>query len=228
MDKFLEARREKRRKIDDCKMALQNVRSSSLEDISQVKWHEEDVLALLVAKYGYSTVEIGRYALQHFPPKSFIPNATKTGLGVIPLVINAGIPENEAEQFVELLSACENFLAFNLNSVLEENSKKTGVPYIPLTPPAHLIEDGCVPCGSELGTHNNTSAVSIFAITGHVNATKVRWRCTGCGLNYNYSMYGSTECGYSFYKKPRPLIEASNVTFVEQIVCNYQIQNTCF
>ncbi|CAB4029260.1 Hypothetical predicted protein, partial [Paramuricea clavata] len=227
MKKFLEARREKKRRIDECWVALNTVRSSSLNDIVQAKWQEEDILAFLSAKYGHSTVEIGRYALKNFPPNELCPRATNstTELGVLSTIINAGVPQNEAKQFIELLSECENFLSFTMSKALEENSKKLSVPRpsILLTPPNKLIDDGCLVCSSTLAMHNNSCAVTIFTITGPVRAMKVCWKCTNCGLNYNYSMYGSTEAGYKFYKDARPLIEASNVTYVERMVCNYQI-----
>ena len=226
MDQFLAARKEKKRKIDECQVALNVIRSSRLCDIIQAKWPEDDILAFLRAKYGQSTLEIARTALQNIRPINLFAQhkKTKTEFGIVSVVVNAGVPENEVEQFVELLSLCENYLAFSLNEALEETYKKIGVPCVLLTPPYTLMNDGCLICGSELRTHNDSCGVTIFKITGPVLGRKVCWKCTGCGLNYNYSMYGNTENGYKFYANPRPLIEASNVTYVDRLICNYQIQ----
>ena len=221
MEKFLQARKEKKRKIEECWIGIQTVRAGSLHDIIQAGWQEDDILTFLVAKYGYSTLEIAKYALQNFPPQNLCPGAAKAGITVLPMIVESGVPEAEAEQYVELLSACTKFLAFDVSRNYGKKSKKKGATL--LTPPNHLVHDGCLVCASELKTHNDLCAVTIFTIDGPCPAQKVCWRCSGCGLNYNYSMYGNNASGYRFYKEPRPLVEASAVTFVERLVCNYQI-----
>ena len=139
---------------------------------------------------------------------------TKTGFSILSVIVNAGVPENEAEQFVNLLSLCKNYSAFNLSEALEEVCKNIGVPSVLLAPRCTLISDGCLICGSELRTHNDRCDVTIFTITGPVPGKKACWNCISCGLNYNYSMYGNTENDYQFYDNPRPLVEASNVKYV--------------
>ena len=101
MENFLQACKEKKRKIDECWIGIQTVRAGSLHDIIQAGWQEDDILTFLVAKYRYSTLEIAKYALQNFPPQNLCPVATNVGISVMPMIVESDVPEAEAEQYVE-------------------------------------------------------------------------------------------------------------------------------
>jgi hypothetical protein len=84
-------------------------------------------------------------------------------------------------------------------------------------------ETSCLECGSTLQTNNMPCKVSVYKIDGPSTALKLCLRCSKCKLSYGYSKYGSPERGFKFYNKSRPLVEASDESFVDKLVCQYQI-----
>ena len=121
-------------------------------------------------------MEIGRYAIQNMPPTNLCPKDMKK-VGVVPLVIGAGVPEKEAQQFIELLSRCEDFLGFCYRKMLEDMSMKLNIPCYVLTPPKELITNGCLNCGSALRMHNDRTlaTVHVYTVSGPVPASKICW-----------------------------------------------------
>lgn len=215
--KFVQARQAKKRKVHEWGDALSCIREADTKGIEEEDWEESDLLAFLVGKFGFRAVETGRWVIRTFPPSDFCPKSMKENGGPIPLIVEAAVPKQEAELFLRLLSRCPNFIG---SESFTENSKVSA--YF-LTPPEELKMSGCLKCGNKLSTHNEASRVTVFTIKGQIPATKICWRCRHCKLNYNYSQYGSEEIGYKFYSKPRPLVEATNSSYLERLVCKYQI-----
>ena len=91
-----------------------------MHDIIQAGRQEDDILTFLVAKYGYSTLEIAKYALQNFPPQNLCLGAANAGITVLPMIVELGLLEAEAEQYVELLSTCTKF------RIMAKSKKKGG------------------------------------------------------------------------------------------------------
>lgn len=180
-----------------------------------------DLLTFLVGKFGFKAVETGRWIVRAFPPSDLCPKSMKESGGPVHIIVEAGVAEKEAELFLTLLSRCQKFIGSEVKEYsFTENSR---VPGYLLTPPEELKMRGCLKCDNKLTTHNDASLVTVFTIKGPIPATKICWRCKRCKLNYNYSQYGNEEIGYKFYSEPRPLVEATTSSYVERLVCKYQI-----
>jgi len=78
----------------------------------------------------------------------------------------------------------------------------------------------CVKCAHTLSGHHNPIKVKWFGLSGIEDAIKLTLRCRNCKLNYNFSQYGNNEQGYRYYDKSRDAIEASDVTFLDRMLCN--------
>ena len=214
---FLQARQAKKRKVHEWEDALSCIREADTQCIEKEDWEESDLLAFLVGKFGFRAVETGRWVIRTFPPSDLCPKSMKENGGPISLIVEAAVPKQEAELFIRLLSRCHKFIGYEL---VTENRKFSGCF---LTPPEELKESGCLKCGNKLTTHNEASRVTVFTVKGPISATKICWRCKNCKLNYNYAQYGNEEIGYKFYSEPRPLVEATNSSYLERLVCKYQI-----
>lgn len=182
-----------------------------------------DILSFLVTKFGFRAVETGRWVVRPFPPSDLpvCPKSMKVSGRHIPLLVEPGVPKQEVEQFLRLLTRCQELIESEEKEIpFTENSNVTGHF---LTPPQEVKINGCLKCGNKLTTHNEASLVTVFTMKGPVSATKICWCCKHCKLNYNYSQYGNDESCYNFYLKPRPLVEATTSSFIERLICKYQI-----
>lgn len=88
-----------------------------------------------------------------------------------------------------------------------------------LTPPT----GHCLKCGSGLTSNNTACDVSIYGLRGKVAGLKFCLRCEKCKINFNYDRYGNKTNGWSLYEKTRPLVEASDVCFVERDLLSLQV-----
>ena len=88
-----------------------------------------------------------------------------------------------------------------------------------LTPPT----GHCLKCGSGLTSNNKACDVSVYGLRGKVPGLKFCLRCERCKINYNYDRYGNKSNGWSLYEEIRPLVEASDVCFVERDLLSLQV-----
>ena len=87
-----------------------------------------------------------------------------------------------------------------------------------LSPPTGV----CIFCSSKLSENNSACDVSIYGLLGKMVGLKFSLRCVSCKINYNYDRYGDTTRGWRLYEDQRPLVEASDVCFVEQKLFDFQ------
>lgn len=92
-----------------------------------------------------------------------------------------------------------------------------GFPYL-LTPPTGV----CIVCSDTLSEHNKTCDVTVYGLLGKVSGLKFSLRCDRCKLNYNYDRYGDRARGWRLYEAQRPLVEASDVCFVDRKLLEFQ------
>ena len=76
--------------------------------------------------------------------------------------------------------------------------------------------------GYALKQNNKMTTVKYISQNGILTKRKICLRCTKCGVNYNYSKYGSGKEGYRFYAEERAAVEANDSTFVHRTV--YKLQ----
>ena len=88
-----------------------------------------------------------------------------------------------------------------------------------LTPPT----GHCLKCRSGLTSNNKARDVSVYGLRGKVPGLKFCLRCERCKINYNYDRYGNKSNGWSLYEEIRPLVEASDVCFVERDLLSLQV-----
>lgn len=92
-----------------------------------------------------------------------------------------------------------------------------GFPVL-LTPPTGV----CIVCSSTLSEHNRACDVAINGLLGKATGLKFCLRCDRCKISYNYDRYGDKKKGWSLYEDQRPLVEASDVCFVERKLLDFQ------
>ena len=92
-----------------------------------------------------------------------------------------------------------------------------GFPIL-LTPPT----GACLVCGHVLTEHNRACDVAVYGLSGKAVGLKFSLRCDRCKINFNYDRYGNRTKGWSLYKDIRPLVEASDVCFVERKLLDFQ------
>ena len=92
-----------------------------------------------------------------------------------------------------------------------------GYPIL-LTPPTKT----CLLCNCLLSQHNKPCDVTIHSVRGKTAGLKFSLRCTQCDVNYNYDQYGNTTKGWSLYEERRPLVEASDICFIDRKLLSFQ------
>ena len=92
-----------------------------------------------------------------------------------------------------------------------------GFPLL-LTPPTKTF----LLCSCSLSQHNRPCDVTVHTARGKITGQKFSLRCTKCDLNYNYDRYGNTTKGLSLYEERRPLVEASDVCFIDRKLVSFQ------
>lgn len=87
-----------------------------------------------------------------------------------------------------------------------------------LTPPTKM----CLLCSCSLSQHNKSCNVTVHTARGKISGLKFSLRCMKCDLNYNYDRYGNTTKGWSLYEERRPLVEASDICFIDRKLLFFQ------
>ena len=84
-----------------------------------------------------------------------------------------------------------------------------------LSPPV----DNCIKCGAKLQLHHVPTTVICYTWNGPIPAAKVTLRCKSCGINYRYEQFGNNEEGYQYYPEERPMIQSSQVRYLDRQCC---------
>ena len=87
-----------------------------------------------------------------------------------------------------------------------------------LTPPSNT----CSVCSRLLTLHNKPCDVAVYSLCGKTKGLKFSLRCECCKINYNYDRYGNKSTGWCLYKTSRPLVEATDVCFLDRILLEFQ------
>lgn len=84
---------------------------------------------------------------------------------------------------------------------------------IPCSPVMYCLNASCD--GRGLAVYESTN-VTIFTINGPMPTTKINLKCSKCTTNYSYSKFGNKfSSGDRYYNKECPLVEASDVVFLD-------------
>ncbi|XP_068759139.1 uncharacterized protein [Montipora capricornis] len=87
-----------------------------------------------------------------------------------------------------------------------------------LTPPTST----CFACSRMLLSHNKPCNVAVYTLCGKRTGLKFSLRCEHCQFNYNYDRYGNKSVGWCLYQNSRPLVEATDVCFVDRNLLEFQ------
>ncbi|XP_020629007.1 uncharacterized protein LOC110066146 isoform X2 [Orbicella faveolata] len=128
-----------------------------------------------------------------------------------------GLSEYEASLLYEACSVVSKASPPYSRSLQNVDISSRGFPVL-LTPPIGV----CIVCSDTLSEHNKTCDVTIYGLLGKVAGLKFSLRCDRCKLNYNYDRYGNRARGWCLYEGQRPLVEASDVCFVDRKLLEFQ------
>lgn len=212
--------RERKRSRNEIKEAFLKLSNLSIADMEQHftdGWLDQSqMLALLVMHFGVMSLLLARYAINKIP--ATMPVDMKQN------IFTALFPSQTTAEVDFLITNLPRVSEFMTSATLEDNVHKaclsTGIPFYEIIcPPV----EKCVKCDRKLTIHNQPAQVTIFKLTGPVPGLKLTSKCQRCGLIYKYAQYGNKSEGFQFYPERRPLIEASNVAYLERQLCLYQV-----
>ena len=212
--------RERKRSRNEIKEAFLKLSNLSIADMEQHftdGWLDQSqMLALLVMHFGVMSLLLARYAINKIP--ATMPVDMKQN------IFTALFPSQTTAEVDFSINNLPRVSEFMTSVTLEDNVHKaclsTGIPFYEiLCPPV----EKCVKCDRKLTIHNQPAQVTIFKLTGPVPGLKLTSKCQRCGLIYKYAQYGNKSEGFQFYPERRPLIEASNVAYLERQLCLYQV-----
>ena len=177
---------------------------------------QSQMLALLVMYFGLMPLLLARYAINKIPATMPVNMKKK--------IFTAFFPSQTTAEVDFLMNNLAIVSEFMTSATLEDNVHNaclsTGIPFYEiLCPPV----EKCVKCDRKLTIHNQPAQVTIFKLTGPVPGLKLTSKCPSCGLIYKYAQYGNNTEGFQFYSERRPLVEASNVAYLERQLCLYQV-----
>ena len=212
--------RERKRSRNEIKEAFLKLSNLSIADMEQHftdGWLDQSqMLALLVMHFGVMSLLLARYAINKIP--ATMPVDMKQN------IFTALFPSQTTAEVDFLITNLPRVSEFMTSATLEDNVHKaclsTGIPFYEIIcPPV----EKCMKCDRKLTIHNQPAQVTIFKLTGPVPGLKLTSKCQRCGLIYKYAQYGNKSEGFQFYPERRPLIEASNVAYLERQLCLYQV-----
>ena len=210
-------RKHSRNEIKEAFLKLSNLSIADMEQHFTDGWLDQSqMLALLVMHFGVMSLLLARYAINKIP--ATMPVDMKQN------IFTALFPSQTTAEVDFLITNLPRVSEFMTSATLEDNVHKaclsTGIPFYEiLCPPV----EKCVKCDRKLTIHNQPAQVTIFKLTGPVPGLKLTSKCQRCGLIYKYAQYGNKSEGFQFYPERRPLIEASNVAYLERQLCLYQV-----
>ena len=210
-------RKHSRNEIKEAFLKLSNLSIADMEQHFTDGWLDQSqMLALLLMHFGVMSLLLARYAKNKIP--ATMPVDMKQN------IFTALFPSQTTAEVGFLITNLPRVSEFMTSATLEDNVHKaclsTGIPFYEiLCPPV----EKCVKCDRKLTIHNQPAQVTIFKLTGPVPGLKLTSKCQRCGLIYKYAQYGNKSEGFQFYPERRPLIEASNVAYLERQLCLYQV-----
>jgi hypothetical protein len=143
------------------------------------------------------------------------------------------LPESLRLEIINMvtgISRKDASVVFEACSVLNENAQPAriapdfkdlsvrGYPVLLLSPTSN-----CLNCKGLLTQHNKPCEASVHSLRGKAVGLKFSLRCEKCKLNFNYDRYGNTTKGWKLYEEARPLVEATDVCFVDRRLMEFQL-----
>ena len=214
-------RKHSRNEIKEAFLKLSNLSIADMEQHFTDGWLDQSqMLALLVMHFGVMSLLLARYAINKISATMPVDMKQKIFTALFP---SQSQTTAEVDFVMNNLPRVSEFMT---SATLEDNVHKaclsTGIPFYEiLCPPV----EKCVKCDRELTIHNQPAQVTIFKLTGPVPGLKLTSKCQRCGLIYKYAQYGNNKYneGFQFYPERSPLVEASNVAYLERQLCLYQV-----
>ena len=212
--------RDRKRRRNEVSEPLSMLANLSLQDMecafNAPHFPQSYVLALLVLRFSVMSLFLARYVINEIPP--LLPNDMKEK------ILRALFPSHTTAEVNFLMSHLPRVSDFMNYSMVEEKiqhaRETTDIPFKAfLCPPI----ESCLECAGKLSLHNKPAHVSVFKMSGPVRGIKISLKCSFCGIIYKYAQHGTQTNGYEFYPERRPLIEGSNVAYLERQLCLYQV-----
>ena len=167
------------------------------------------MLALLVMYFGLMPLLLARYAINKVP--ATIPVNMKKK------IFTAFFPSQTTAEVDFLINNLARVSEFMTSATQEDNVHNaclsTGIPFYEILCPS---VEKCVKCDRKLTIHNQPAQVTIFKLTGPVPGLKLTSKLYA-------PIYGNNTEGFQFYSERRPLVEASNVAYLERQLCLCQV-----
>lgn len=216
LKRLSEACKERKRRHDRLREALEVLQSATCEELRHISFaNSNDLITVLSAKFGWKSVFlVGRLVTK-------LPDVVSNQLNE--LLVSAAIGElgrstslEEVTLMKALLNRCQDFVDFSFENSVADISKLAGFPFTRILFPPTSV---CFDCGWNLSPQNKPARVTVFENSESIPGIKFTLKCSNCKINFGYSMFGDTQRGYRFYDKPRPYIEASNVSYLERGLC---------
>ena len=134
-------------------------------------------------------------------------------------------PQPDAQEVLRLIDAAEmvpwsekELICIEpiSDNILWKATTKLGQPTnLYLCPPVN----NCLHCSKSLQIHHEPTIVTCYTWDGPIPAIKLTLRCKPCNLSYRYEQYGNSTDGYSYYSEPQPMVQASQVAYVDRTCC---------
>ena len=165
------------------------------------KLSEDEKLAWLIVNFGWNAVSAVRECIGTFPKSLTESQRSRLFARFYPDISTF----HQISSFVS--DHCSAFISVSTNTAVNI-----------LAPPTQE----CFECGSLLSSYH-TCEVELYTLSGVKSATKLTLRCQPCKLFYNYSQFGNkTELGFRYYPQMQPIVEATDKTFVERRLLEFQ------
>ena len=220
LQRLSQASKERKRKHDRLREALEVLQSATCEELTDMAFATpNDIITVLSAKLGWKSLFLIGRLVTKLP--SVVSNHVNERL-VASTIGELGrcTSLQEVTLMKALLNKCQDFLDFSYENSLADISQLASFPFRRiLLPPTTM----CFECGWNLSPQNRPARITVYENTEIIPGIKFTFKCSNCKINFGYSMFGDTQRGYRFYNKPRPYVEASNVTYLDHRLCLQQI-----
>lgn len=216
---------ERKRVQEELDAVFSRLKSWDLAELvaNNIAVSEDQAMQLISAKLSVHGLLSLKLALDHVP-RTYSAKTRGTSTSIREFLVSEimkkkGFPLSPADvkSYVLVVERfCPTFLSSTLDigDILWELSGESEYRFNRfITPPV----ESCLKCEETLSMHNQPSKAIVHGVTGPLPASKVTLECKSCKTTYGVGHF-SDESGRHFYPKEKqsPLIEASNVTYMDR------------
>ncbi|XP_035684337.1 uncharacterized protein LOC118421246 [Branchiostoma floridae] len=184
---------------------------TTLQQVNPDNTSPKNAISILVAKFGYPAFEQA-LELERSVPMT-MPDSMRESL-LLKFATDCGL-----QNFQDIHCVVKSF-----PELIKVNSDPANVRV--LVPPTDICLRGCTDLSGNPGKltiHDPAKDVTYHSLAGTSTKKKVTLRCRKCNTNYGFAMYGDSVTGYRFYTEERFAVEASNCTYIDRRLYNFQL-----